>query len=323
MVFSEINTNDKSSELLLVIEKNNKTASDIRNQIKKLKSNCVGESIDLEENISTNCEEVFEEEIDTEEFEDEVAYFLEGYNMLRVDFSKEDLLEVLPSRKNYYFRNILIRFQAEAVREIKEIYEFINEEKDLISLEELEEFKKEVRKIENKKQMLEEVLTVKDSEVEMIEPVRNKIILVPTLAGNVRVIDDIEHIPSEFYPKFLELVNSIIDGTFKGVKRFSKNNYLNGVSEVRGTKVRIIFSRLDKNVYALITAFVKKTDNNKEYQEFLKSRIWEYKGIESSLKAKLTSSEFMENNDFFVEELFNLLVNNEKSKSYKKGGLND
>ncbi|MCI8460497.1 MAG: hypothetical protein HFE81_03795 [Bacilli bacterium] len=324
MYFDVINEEKvNSSELLALIERNNVKAKTLREQINRLKVNPVTDVFDLSVIDDTKSEDNFNDEsLEEEEFEDEVEYFLEGYRLLDRDFSRDDLLAVLPSRKSYYFKKIIIRFQAEAMKEIKDINDFINEEKDSIDNSELEEFRREIEQIDKKKRLLKEVLLEKEEDTLEVESVHNKIVLVPTLAGNIIIIDDIEHIPNEFYASFLELINSIIDGTFKGVKRFS-GNYLNGFCEVRGYQVRVIFSRLDKNCYALITAFIKKTDNNREYQEFLKNKVWEFRGIEDSLKTKISSSEFMGINDFYVEELFNILGSGTKNKGYKKGGLND
>ena len=50
---------------------------------------------------------------------------------------------------------------------------------------------------------------------------KNNIIFSKTTGGNVRVIEELESIPSEYYPAFQELFDSIEDGTLKGIKRFS------------------------------------------------------------------------------------------------------
>ena len=89
--------------------------------------------------------------------------------------------------------------------------------------------------------------------------------------GNIRVIDEIEKISKsspEFCSEFLELFQSIQDGSFKRVKRFLNNNKLVGISEVRGFKPRVVFDRIGKNDYAIITAFLKKCDNDRGYEFF-------------------------------------------------------
>ena len=72
--------------------------------------------------------------------------------------------------------------------------------------------------------------------------------------------EEIWHLTKDFYPSFLELIKSIEDGTFKGVKRFTNNHDLLGVNEVKAHQVRVGFVRLAVDTYALITAFVKKSD---------------------------------------------------------------
>ena len=63
----------------------------------------------------------------------------------------------------------------------------------------------------------------------------------------------------------------------KNVKRFKNNNDLVGVCEVKGYQVRVVFARIDKDTYGLITALVKKQDNDSNYRNFLKKRISKYR----------------------------------------------
>ena len=194
-------------------------------------------------------------------------------------------------------------------------------EDDSIPKEELVEYKaligKEKLKIKYlRKSMLEEEQTT-------IMEHKNRIVLVPTINGNIRIIDELEHIPSEYYDSFLELINSIINGTFKNVKTFTSNPQLTGVSEVKGFKTRVVFSRLDKNTYGLITAFVKKTDTDKLYKETLTRKVTHFRENESKLKERIKDSEFMELNDLYIEELFNLISPKETGIELKKVNNHD
>ena len=127
------------------------------------------------------------------------------------------------------------------------------------------------------------------------------------LSGNIRIIDDLEHIPNDYYDGFKDLINSIIDGTFKNVKTFSNNEGLLGISEVKAFKIRLVFKRLNNNTYALITAFMKKWDNDKLYQESLANKIKDYYSIETKLKELINNPEFIEENEKNVQQLWNVL----------------
>ena len=137
---------------------------------------------------------------------------------------------------------------------------------------------------------------------------KNNLVFVPTLSGNIRALDDLEHIPSEYYSRFKDLFDSIVDGTFKNVKVFASNSPLYGITEVRGFKVRVVFTRLSSDTYAIITAFVKKSDKDKLYNESLNNIVREYRGLEASLKANLNNPEFMKENEKSVQQLWNILA---------------
>lgn len=322
------NSNIKcADDLLRIIESNCNKAASLRQNIRKLKVVPTRNSENLkaeEKNTCNSSNDIIE--INDESFED-FDYYLNLFKSLKPNFTKKDLLDILPDRDDFRFKAVIIRLQAETVKEMKEINEFINEERDDFSLEEViglqEELMQEARKRDSLKELLLMEKTEDDSENITL---KNKIILVPTIAGNIKLIDEITSMPTEYYSSFLELINSIIDGSFKNFKRFVSNDCLVGMSEVRGFKTRIIFSRIGKDSYALVSAIIKKADNSLGYRERLSTRVGEYKIIEKALKEKLNDEEFMRENDFYVQELFNILENKNKSKKYKKykrNGLND
>ena len=155
----------------------------------------------------------------------------------------------------------------QTIKNMNEINEFIELEYDNLSEEELKEFRSEIKSEQTKLEILKSVLT-KDEKQKEIEQIKNKLIFVPTSGGTPRILEEIEDIPVDYYEGFLGLFQSIIDGTFKGVERFaSTNNTLAGISKVKDFKIRVAFDRIDKDKYAVITAFTKKSDNAKSYLE--------------------------------------------------------
>lgn len=298
-------------EMIEVIEENIKTTSHIRDEITKLKLQ--SKVAKREENISQpKRKETTEKEPYCDiDFEEEIEYYLEDYKLLREENLEEDLLSILPSKKMYRYRDIILRLIAESLKEIKEINTLIA--KDNFTLAELDDIKSIILLEKRKISFLKQCLKSKEKQ-ETEEEINNEIILVPSLTGNIKVIDDLEHINPAYYEAFLELVDSIKFGTFKGVKRFTNNNaYFAGFSEVRGFQVRIVFSRVGKNKYALITAFIKKCDNDKGYRESLSQKLSEYRILESKIKTLVESEEFLRENAINVERLYTLLGKQEEN----------
>lgn len=323
MLFKEDTNINNADALLNVIDVNCNKAAKMRDDIRKMKKCSSKKDKKLTEE-PVGEEVFFEEDYISEEKAFNFDYYLELYKTLGDNFAKGDLLEILPDVDDYHFKNIIIRLQAEVVKEVKEIYEVINEEKANLSLEELTDLEEALKLEKEKKKTLEGLLSIEDTRVEdVVVSNTNKLILVPTANGNIKLIDEIKKIPIEYYHSFIELFNSIVDGSFKNFRRFVSNGCLVGMCEVRGFKTRVIFSRLEGDCYALISAFIKKVDNSTGYREYLINRFSEYRAIEATLKDKVSDEEFMRQNDFFVQELYNILENKDKSKTYKYYKRND
>lgn len=301
MEFLKITDKMTSSELIHVLEENLAIASFMRREINNLKEEPY-KVIELDD--VKGKKEIRHEEKEEDSFEDEVEYYLDDYKKL-IEVNEENIRDILPSRSNYDFEKIVLRLMSESLKEIKELSELIDLEADK---EVLEEIKVNIEKEQEKINILKRILFQKEEKEE--KRGKNNIILVPTLSGNIRILDDLEHLPEETYDGFKELIDSIENNTFKGVKRLVE--YL--ISEVRGDGIRILFGRLNRNTYALITAFQKKTTANSGYREFLKGRVSSYKQVIDYLKDNLEDEDFLNENEENKEKLYKLLSKRQKER---------
>ena len=311
MDFLKIEEGYNSKDIKRVLEENIRIAA-----IKKKEMKEYQEEIEKEEKIEqTEKKEIKEIETvkeETDEFEDEIDYYLGDYKSL-AEISKESLKEILPQKNHYEYEKILYRLMLESIKEIKEIEEFIEEETDKDSLLEMR-YLIEVEK--EKIRILKELLKEEEKEEEMI---KNKILLAPTPSGRIRILEDFDSIPQEVYPGFLELIESIENGTFKGVKRLINDLNLDiPISEVRGDGTRILFTRRDKNTYILVTAFQKKTMSSKGYREMVKARIQSYKQVVEEFNLLLEEESYQEEQEKEVEKMFQYLKKEEKKEEKVK-----
>ncbi len=317
MFYKEIDSTDDNDFLLSTIEENCRLAVGARNEIKNserlLKQKKVNFSEAEDNNLVADVQDnVVKEDSD---FEDTIKYFLQDYTLLEEGFDKEDLFDMLPSKNLYRFKDILYRLIAESYKEIKILNEFANDSTIITS--DLEDIKSLILNEKRKIALVKEYLNKKEEKVEVNEE-KNSLILVPTTGGNIRILSELENMPIEYIPLFRELIDSIVDGTFKNVKSFNNNNSLNGVSEVKGPGVRIVFKRLSKNKYALITAFIKRSNNDAGYLDSLKSKVADFRLIQDSLKSCVDNQKFIEENNMYVSELYRLLGQDEKSPQNRK-----
>lgn len=321
MIFDIIDFNDDVATILGTLEANSKKAQLTREKINKLQADITPEAKGLIEPADDIFKEAQEEKSqEDEKFEDEVEGYITDYDRLKSGFTEDDLMEILPSPTDYRYMDVIRRLLAESVRNIMFYKSVIFKEN--VGKEELEGIKELIELENRKKTCLSKIL--KDEKEETTEEAKNKIVLVPTSSGSIRILEELKAVPLEFREPFQELIDSIIDGSFKNKRSFTNNRKLAGFTEVKGHQVRIVFSRLGLDTYGLITAFIKKTDNSKGYRDSLKLKLADYKAIEEWLKSTYQTEEFQKENEENIQELKNVLsIEKSTSKKKIKGDNND
>lgn len=312
-----------SEEIFEVISKNHNTSMLIDKEVKKLKELSSKSTKRVEDDNKTPEKEMIYDEADevNSELDDKVDYY--NYLISSIDDCEDlqDQIESsLPNPNTGDYKTIVLRLKLKLLKSIKETADFISECREEFDDEDLEEYKEEIRLCSKKLEILksesnEEVNENKTS-------TKNNFFFPVSSMGNIRVIDEIEKISKsspEFCSEFLELFQSIQDGSFKRVKRFLNNNKLVGISEVRGFKPRVVFDRIGKNDYAIITAFLKKCDNDRGYKDSLELKIQKYMSQRDNIVKKLNNPEYRALNEQYTNELFGKLgYNKEESKSIEK-----
>ena len=312
-----------SKEIFEVISENHKTSMLIDKEVKKLKELSSKSTKRVEDDNKAPEKEMIYDEADevNSELDDKVDYY--NYLISSIDDCEDlqDQIESsLPNPNTGDYKTIVLRLKLKLLKSIKETADFISECREEFDDEDLEEYKEEIRLCSKKLEILksesnEEVNENKTS-------TKNNFFFPVSSMGNIRVIDEIEKISKsspEFCSEFLELFQSIQDGSFKRVKRFLNNNKLVGISEVRGFKPRVVFDRIGKNDYAIITAFLKKCDNDRGYKDSLELKIQKYMSQRDNIVKKLNNPEYRALNEQYTNELFGKLgYNKEESKSIEK-----
>ena len=323
MELIKINPTEKTSkELLTIIDDNIRTARTMAKQIKTIQAENVQAepTVSLNEPIVLSTEEVIEED---ESFEEAISFFLKKIDLLD-EVSKEALEENLPDSNDYDYEKILLRLTAELLRKNVELLNFMQEED--LSPSDIVAFENELTKNKEKISHLRNLITIKEMPKEsQEEEVRNKLIFVPSSSGSPIVLNELKHIDSAYYEGFLGLFDSIRTGKFKNFTRLTANNGGYGVFEVKDFKIRVLFARLGPTEYAVISAFTKKVQTSKGYNELVTLRANDYQRVEQALKANLASEEFLKIHADYEQELDRLLGRTtEKAKvKEKKGDQND
>lgn len=311
-MFKKINKNGSIESMLGTIEHNNQQAKIIREKLaeyEKAKRESETSPSKLPSLILTSKSTMGYHRISEKENSINLKTYIDNYRKIS-DANKEKILKILPEKDSYKYFLVIYRLMVESLKDIKEITDMKITDKNL-TIEEIEELTEDIKEEKKKIKILQEILKEKENEGELEEPIKkeNKIILAPNENGNIFALEDIKKVPIEHYEEVQELIDSIINGKFKRIKRLCKgtNVKMQGVPEVRGTKVRIVFERINEDTYALFHIFLKKTQKNNGYTDTLENRINEFKKVIEKIKANLENEEFRRLNDLYVQELYNKL----------------
>ena len=291
-----------SKEIFEVISENHKTSTLIEKELSSKSTKRV------EDDNKTPEKEMIYDEADevNSELDDKVDYY--NYLISSIDDCEDlqDQIESsLPNPNTGDYKTIVLRLKLKLLKSIKETADFISECREEFDDEDLEEYKEEIRLCSKKLEILKSESNEEVSENKT--STKNNFFFPVSSMGNIRVIDEIEKISKsspEFCSEFVELFQSIEDGSFKRVKRFLNNNKLVGISEVRGFKPRVVFDRIGKNDYAIITAFLKKCDNDRGYKDSLELKIQKYMSQRDNIVKRLNNPEYRALNEQYTNELF-------------------
>ncbi len=316
-----------SEEIAQAIMLNCKTIKLMKKEIEKLEKINQDYCNSAEKRENSNNESVETDEItitsDTQktDFDNKIDYYYSLIDSIPISEKlNEEIETILPSNKNVDYNDIIMRLKLELYKSIKELKEFIEEED--LSVDELKEFKEEIIANQLKIDSIDYINNEKDKKESADDNKENNLIFVPTECGNIRIIDEIKRIDVDFLPAFKKLFDSIKDGTFKNVKRYnnSKNFLTSSVAEVKDFKIRVVFDRISKNDYALITAFIKKSDNDRGYRNSLDLKIINYLKQKDRLKELINDDEYMKEQVLLEKELYSCFTSATLTGEENKNG---
>lgn len=311
--------NKTSLELYDLIKEQLKKKREMESKIKKYKA---AQKEKIEEDSSYDTKEEIEKEVKKEKGDFFDKYFKYIKNLIYDLKDSSDLYDniksIIDNLNDYYKDKTILRLQIELYKDIHEIYNFIfleNIEDDNYK----NELKIEALVYEKK---LNIIKSLKDKkEIEPVERNLNNLIFIPTKSSN-RTLVDIDKIPQESYPLFIELLDSIRSGILKNYKRFTSDNSNFEdlvLAEVRYNDARVLFERIGKNEYVIISMFIKKCRNNLGYKNTLYSAISAYKMVKDKLIELSSDPNFLQAQDETTNEIYNILnKNNKNEKKLKK-----
>lgn len=224
-----------------------------------------------------------------------------------------EIISILPERDNPDFDSILSSILINLYKEKVEIINFMNEQENRKEVESI--FETELEQIDFK---METILDYKDfvEDIELPKETNNKIVFMKNSSFEPVIFQNLKGY-EEYYDSFLDLLNSIIDGSFKRMKAFTNNNKINNIYEVKNFKTRILFSRLKDNVYVVIAAFVKKCDIELRINNFIKNCSYQFGLQKEMLLASLADEESRIQEEKYLADLKLMLSERMKVRNHE------
>lgn len=222
----------------------------------------------------------------------------------------DEIISFLPERDNVEFDNILSVILVKLYSQKVEILNFMKQYKEDV----YEIFESDLNLVEEK---IETILDYKEQKDIIKETsTQNKIVFLKNLNNEPIIFQNLKGC-EEYYDSFLELFNSIIDGTLKNFGTYNNNNKINNLFKVKLFKTRIIFSRINEDTFAVLGATIKKCDNDSRHRNFLHHLSLAYENQEQNLINIANNEELLKIEDEYKEKLIYLLENKKKVKTYE------
>lgn len=278
-------------------------------QISKLISSSSSSTTLLEEECPLI--EFYDEEVvdDDSEKEEKLHFYLDLIFSNDIH-SKEELYHYLPSMKEehsfYYLSRILYALAKE-----KKDYRFILDDFDG---EDYKHILKEIEIIDQKISWIHEYMSFSSMLEESEELQKNSLVFLETASNKACVLSDLKSndIPEESYSSFMKLFQCLKEGIFPGLRKLQTNLSL---FEIKDGTSRVVFTRVYKNYYCILTAFVKKCLWEKELRINLQNREDAYSKQSSSIYSLLdeNNTEYLERQKQFESQIFSLLNKEQKN----------
>ena len=135
----------------------------------------------------------------------------------------------------------------------------------------------------------------------------NKLIYKVTNFGNASFLNELSKIKPEYYNSISIAFNSIIDGSFKFMKRIgtADDGFYSPLFQVRDKYIRIYYIKISANLYLISDVIVKKVQTSKNYSSFVRKISKDtYLQREKFLKLSATEKEkIIEDNKIVTEQI--------------------
>lgn len=284
-------------------------------ELEKIISNCTasstGKELEVPKEATLKKEDIMTLEIDAKRY------------VSRIINSKsyDEIKDILPLKGSLNYNHIINVIILGLYEEVVEYKKLLVADRRSMSEKEIEDIKSEISylllKINFLKKLNQKTIIISEDDGMDV----NDLLFLKTSSGNYSVFSDLKEIAIDHYNLFHTLLTDMANGRFRGLKRFSDNNAIQGMMEVKYNQARITFIPMSKDKYVILDMFIKKTQVDAAYQAALKNKYDLFKENYSVISNLMFNDEYLEENRKVLDGLLSTLEKDTKVK--KLGGIDE
>lgn len=312
-------TNEERTEMLKAVSSYNEKMRSLmikeNKELEKIISNCTasstGKELEIPKEEPTKKEDIITLEIDAKRY----------INRIIGSKSYDEIKNILPLKGSLNYNHIINVIILGLYEEAVEYKKLLVMDRNSTSKKEVEDIKLEINclllKINYLKKLNQKISVITENDSRDV----NNLLFLKTSSGNYSIFSDLKEVAIEHYNLFYTLLTEMVNGRFRNLKRFSDNNTIQGMMEVRYNQARITFIPMSKNKYVILDMFIKKTQVDAGYKAALKNKYDLFKENYSVISNLMFNDEYIEENKRILESVLSMLEKDTKVK--KLGGCDE
>lgn len=305
-------TNEEQIEILEAISSYNEKMRSFmlkeNKELQKIISNCTssntGKELEKPKEEIAKKEDIITLQIDAKRY----------INRIVSSKSYNEIKDILPLKGSLNYNHIVNVIILGLYEEIVEYKKLLVMDKSNMSEKEIKDVKTEINYLSLKIDYLKKLNQKTPNKVVNNCDAVNDLLFLRTAGGNYSIFSDLKEIAMEHYNLFYTLLTDMINNKFKNLKRFSDNNTIQGMMEVKYNQARITFIPISKNKYVILDMFIKKTQVDAGYKAALKNKYDLFKENHSVIRNLMSNEEYLEENKKVLDNLLSLLEKDVKTK---------
>ena len=156
--------------------------------------------------------------------------------------------------------------------------------------------------------IIDNLIRIRDCFVKSEDVSYNNLIFTKTESSNVLFLSDLNKIPVDYYDYISNCIYSILDGSFKNMKRIGKvdEGFYCALYQVRDSDIRVYYSNLNSSTYIIGGVLLKKVSTSRDYSTYVRKISRDIKNCKDLIGDNI-NKKIITDNQAITDEVVNIL----------------